>query len=128
VDRPYASVAALEEAGERIGRELSREDCLQAFAAHPKIGQQPASRWSQQEQAGAAAAEQATLDELAELNRRYEERFGYIYIVCATGRTASEMLSLLRRRLQNEPAAEFHEAAAEQRKITQLRLRKLVSE
>ena len=73
------------------------------------------------------SASDTTLDELSRLNRVYESRFGYIYIVCATGKTADEMLALLRQRLENDPDEEFAIAAEEQRLITQLRLRKIGS-
>ena len=125
---PYASVTALEDAADRVWRDCTREDWLEAFRAHPKIGQQSASRWSQQEQAEAAGAERPLFDRLAELNQRYEQKFGYIYIVCATGKSAAEMLAILERRLRNDPAAEILEAAAEQHRITRLRLRRLLSE
>jgi allantoinase len=127
-ERPYASVAALAAAADRAWRDASREDWLEAFAAHPRIGQQSASHWAQQEQSGAARADAQVLDSLAGLNQRYLEKFGYIYIVCATGKTAPEMLSILERRIQNEPAAEILEAIEQQRCITRLRLDKLLRE
>jgi 2-oxo-4-hydroxy-4-carboxy-5-ureidoimidazoline decarboxylase len=77
---------------------------------------------SEQEQAGVAGAAEDVLDALAEANRAYEQRFGYIFIVCATGKTAEEMLALLGERLSNDPADEIRVAAAEQAKITELRL------
>jgi OHCU decarboxylase len=126
--RPYASVAALTAAADRACRELGREDWLEAFAAHPRIGQQSESLWSQQEQSAAARADAAILDALAELNQRYLEKFGYIYIVCATGKTAPEMLAILQRRIQNDSAAEILEAAEQQRLIAGLRLEKLLNE
>jgi allantoinase len=124
--RPFAGITALEESADAIWGSLSREDWLEAFAAHPKIGQQSASRWSRQEQAAAANAAESVLERLAALNVQYEEKFGYIYIVCATGKTAPEMLAILERRLQQDPAAEIREAAEQQRRITRLRLRKLL--
>jgi allantoinase len=127
-ERPYASAAAVAAAADRAWRECGREDCLEAFAAHPRIGEQTSSRWSQQEQAAAAHADAHVLDSLAGLNRRYAEKFGYIYIVCATGKTAAEMLAILERRIQNDPAAELLEAAEQQRLITHLRLEKLLQE
>ncbi|HEY0084088.1 MAG TPA: 2-oxo-4-hydroxy-4-carboxy-5-ureidoimidazoline decarboxylase, partial [Pyrinomonadaceae bacterium] len=115
----------------------SERDWLEAFAAHPRIGgrgtaaeraQPPqAACWSEQEQSGARDAAQATLDELAAANRAYEEKFGHIYIVCATGKTADEMLALLRARLSNDADTELRNAAAEQQKITMLRLEKLLT-
>jgi OHCU decarboxylase len=132
--RPYASAGELEEAADRVWWELSADDWLEAFRAHPKIGERKADAgvseqaraWSEREQAGAAGAPAATLDALAAANRAYEERFGFIFIVCATGKTASEMLALLGARMGNDAAAELRVAAGEQGKITRLRLRKLL--
>jgi allantoinase len=126
--RPYASVAALEQAAESAWRECARAGWLEAFAAHPKIGERGGGAWPRQEQSGAAGADQAVLEKLNELNRRYEEKFGYIYIVCATGKSAAEMLAILQRRLENDAATEILEAAAQQLQITRLRLRRLLSE
>lgn len=128
--RPYVDQDALLEAADRIWWSLAPEDWLEAFAAHPKIGEKKPSgdaqfrRWSEQEQAGVRSAESSLLAELAEANRAYAERFGYIFIVCATGKSAEEMLGLLRSRLGNDPETELRLAAEEQRKITRLRLLK----
>ncbi|HLL99808.1 MAG TPA: 2-oxo-4-hydroxy-4-carboxy-5-ureidoimidazoline decarboxylase, partial [Pyrinomonadaceae bacterium] len=94
-------------------------------AAAPKQPAQSA-RWSRGEQSGAHAAADSVLEALAEANRLYEEKFGYIFIVCATGKSATEMLEICRRRLNNNAAAELGIAAEEQRKITEIRLRKLL--
>ena len=134
--RPYSNVEELMTAAERIWWSLGEQDWLEAFSAHPKIGGRQAQRqqdaqardWSEEEQAGARGIDEATLDELAEANRAYEEKFGYIFIVCATGKTAVEMLALLRARLVNDPAVELRNAADEQRKITRLRLEKLLTQ
>ena len=133
--RPFGDTQELLSAADDIWRSLDANDWLEAFAAHPKIGGKRAAReqdaqaqsWSEQEQSGAREAGQATLDELAEANRAYEERFGHIFIVCATGKTAGEMLALLRARLSNDAATELRNAAEEQRKITRLRLEKLLT-
>ena len=132
--RPFESLAGLHAAAERVWQDLAREDWLQAFAAHPKIGEKRAAAanpqsqaWSEKEQSTAAGAAEATMAELARLNEEYEQRFGYIYIVCATGKTADEMLALLRARLQNDADTELKLAAAEQAKITRLRLEKLLN-
>jgi allantoinase len=133
--RPFATAASLFDAAERACQGLDRYDWLEAFAAHPKIGDVAALRakfaataaWASGEQAGIAGASETTLRALAEGNRDYEAKFGHIFIVCATGKTADEMLGLLRARLANEPAAELAIAAAEQAKITAIRLRKLLS-
>jgi OHCU decarboxylase len=131
--RPYADTGELLETADRVWWSLAPADWHEAFAAHPRIGERKASgdeqsrRWSEQEQVGAASAESPILAELAEANRLYEERFGHIFIVCATGKGAREMLGLLRSRLPNDPAAELRIAAEEQRKITHLRLLKIDS-
>jgi len=140
--RPYRSESDLFEAADELWQALGREDWLEAFARHPQIGQQTteqgvrddlkpspaAARWSSQEQAAAAQAPANLTLRLAEANREYRERFGYIFIVCASGKTAAEILALLERRLHNDPTLELSVAAAEQHKIMHLRLRKLISE
>jgi 2-oxo-4-hydroxy-4-carboxy-5-ureidoimidazoline decarboxylase len=131
--RPFASAADLFSAADKIWAGLDRADWLEAFAAHPRIGDldglkkkfAATATWSAGEQAGVVGAEEEVLRELAEGNRQYEERFGHIFIVCATGKTAAEMLRLLRERLPNVPAKELAIAAAEQAKIMRLRLEKL---
>jgi OHCU decarboxylase len=124
--RPFQSVTDLQETSHRIWRSLDGRDWREAFAAHPRIGEK-GSRWSEQEQAGARDADAQTLGELIEANRVYETRFDHIFIVCATGKSAAEMLGLLRARLDNDPETELRIAAEEQRKITNLRLEKLFS-
>lgn len=131
---PFRDENELYETAEAVWWSLKPSDWLEAFRSHPKIGEKkaasPASdearRWSEKEQSGTLDASAETLDALAEANRLYEERFGYIFIVCATGKTAPEMLALLRERLHNEPDAELRIAAEEQRRITRLRLEKLL--
>jgi allantoicase len=122
--RPFRDRADLVKMSDGIWWSLAPEDWLEAFRAHPRIGEK-GGRWSEQEQSGARGARPEILAELVEANRRYESRFGHIFIVCATGKSAEEMLALLRTRLNNEPAAELGVAAAEQAKITRLRLEKL---
>ena len=132
--RPWHDGAALVAAAERAFEGLERADWLEAFAHHPRIGDVASLRakyastaaWAGEEQRGAAAAGESTLAALAEGNRAYEERFGYIFIVCATGKSADEMLALLRARLPNPPEREIRIAAEEQMKITRLRLAKLL--
>jgi 2-oxo-4-hydroxy-4-carboxy-5-ureidoimidazoline decarboxylase len=134
--RPFADRVQLLAFADALARDLSRADWLEAFSHHPRIGDVAALRekfaataaWASQEQRGAAAASDATLEALARGNRTYEERFGYIFIVCATGRSADEMLALLEARLHNDPADELGFAAAEQMKITRLRLEKLLED
>jgi OHCU decarboxylase len=127
--RPFASAGELMASADRYSGSLDRADWLEAFAAHPKIGAgggDGARDWSAQEQAGVAGAASATLRRFANLNRDYEARFGYIFIVCATGKSAAEMLDLLEGRIGNHPEVEIRIAADEQRKITRLRLTKLL--
>jgi hydroxyisourate hydrolase len=132
--RPYRDTADLLETADRVWWSLTLADWREAFAAHPRIGEKKqdqedrSRRWSADEQSGAAGARAAILDELAAANRIYEELFGYIFIVCATGKSAEEMLALLRARLENDPETELGIAAEEQRKITRLRLEKLAAE
>jgi 2-oxo-4-hydroxy-4-carboxy-5-ureidoimidazoline decarboxylase len=134
--RPFADAAALVAACEREWSRASREDILEAFTHHPRIGDREALRarfpstqaWAANEQSGAASAAESVLDELEQGNRAYEDRFGHIFIVCASGKTAEEMLALLRARLGNDRDAELRIAAGEQMKITRLRIEKLLEE
>ena len=133
--RPFAGVDAMSRTAESLWESLDRPDWLEAFAAHPKIGDSGPGRsggsggpgWSDQEQDGVVGAAEQTRRRLAEANRDYEARFGYIFIVCATGRTAAEMLALLEARLRHDAGEELRIAAEEQRQITRLRLRKLIA-
>jgi 2-oxo-4-hydroxy-4-carboxy-5-ureidoimidazoline decarboxylase len=133
-ERPYASTPALLAAAERHWSLLEGRDLLEAFSQHPQIGEDVSSlrqrfvathALSAREQSGLSGADEATLLALRDSNRAYRKRFGFIFIVCASGKSASEMLALLRARLPNERAAELALAAAEQAKITALRLRGL---
>jgi OHCU decarboxylase len=126
--RPFRDTEHLLETADRVWWSLTPADWREAFAAHPRIGEKSGSRWSRQEQSGAASAQAAALAELAEANREYEERFGHIFIICATGKTAEEMLGLLRARLAHDPETELKVAAQEQRKITRLRLQKWLAD
>ncbi|HEU4558836.1 MAG TPA: 2-oxo-4-hydroxy-4-carboxy-5-ureidoimidazoline decarboxylase [Longimicrobium sp.] len=134
--RPFITEGELLEAADRVWWSLNPEDWLESFRAHPRIGERKAetpqneraATWSAQEQAGAASAGADVAAQLAEGNRVYEQRFGYIYIVKATGKTADEMLAILRERLANDPETELRIAAGEQAKITRLRLEKLLAE
>jgi 2-oxo-4-hydroxy-4-carboxy-5-ureidoimidazoline decarboxylase len=132
--RPFRSASALVSAAGEVFGMLGRADYLEAFAGHPAIGENVAAlsarfaataTWSGAEQAGVAAADPATLQALAAGNRSYRERFGYTFIVCATGKSAREMLELLSARLENDADTELLAAAKEQEKITLLRLGKL---
>lgn len=134
--RPFESVEALHLAAEKEWESASREEILEAFSHHPRIGDRASLRgrfpsthaWSASEQAEAAVAEEAVLDDLEQGNREYEARFGHIFIVCASGKTAAEMLALLRARVNNDPEIELKIAALEQMKITRLRIEKLLRE
>jgi 2-oxo-4-hydroxy-4-carboxy-5-ureidoimidazoline decarboxylase len=128
--RPFGTRDALLAAARDAWFALDEADWREAFAHHPRIGDRDelarkfaATRHlSEREQTGVAHASDEVLEALATGNRTYEARFGYIFIVCATGRTADEMLAMLRARLDQDPATEIHSAAAEQAKITELRL------
>lgn len=113
-------------AADEIWASLDAKDWLEAFAAHPRIGEKKGTAWSAQEQSGTAAASDETMNALASANAEYEKRFGYIYILCATGKSGDEMLAMAWQRLTNEPEHELRVAAEEQRKIIHLRLMKLV--
>jgi 2-oxo-4-hydroxy-4-carboxy-5-ureidoimidazoline decarboxylase len=125
--RPFPSMKELEEAADAEWARLDREDFLEAFSHHPAIGAAAASAWSRQEQAGAADADAGTREALRKGNARYAARFGYVFLVCATGKSAAEMLALLEARLGNDPDAELRVAAGELAKITRLRLAKLAA-
>lgn len=133
--RPFGSEAELFAAAEEIWQNLSPEDWREAFSHHPKIGDLASLRmkfagtrqWSEGEQAGVTGAAEEILHALAEGNDAYEKKFGFIFIVCATGKSAQEMLTLLQQRLPNEPEIELKIAAAEQAKITRIRLEKLLA-
>src|SRR5438445_171204 len=136
VARPFADLDGLLTNADSISRSLSSEDWLEAFRAHPKIGERKAAvaqseearKWSAQEQSGTNDAAATTMAALAKGNRDYEQRFGFIFIVCATGKSSEEMVAILQTRLQNEPDTEVAVAAEEQRKITRLRLEKLLQQ
>jgi OHCU decarboxylase len=124
--RPLLTREAAWEAADRAWSGLDRDGWLEAFGSHPRIGDRTVSGREAEEQAGARSASERVRDALARGNRAYEERFGHIYVVCASGRSAEEMLLLLEERLGNDPDAELAVAAAEHRKITRLRLEKLL--
>lgn len=131
--RRFGSMDALLDAASSIWSELTEADWREAFSHHPRIGDRTMQgarsvetrTLSEREQAGVDTASDQVLDALADANREYERRFGYIFIVCATGLTASQMLAALEARLGNDPATEIRIAAAEQAKITAIRLKKI---
>jgi 2-oxo-4-hydroxy-4-carboxy-5-ureidoimidazoline decarboxylase len=128
--RPFGNMTRLLSASEDCWRVLAPDDWKEAFSHHPKIGERDLTavrfaatrHLSPAEQAGVASAPDGVLQELAAANQQYEDRFGYVFIICATGRSAEEMLANLRARLANPPATEIRVAAAEQARITALRL------
>jgi OHCU decarboxylase len=130
--RPYDDERAVLITSDEVWRGLGPSDWLEAFKSHPRIGEsratvpaeKRAAAWSEQEQKGVRVAPDGVRLGLAEGNRAHEEKFGYIFIVCATGKSAPEILEILRRRLQNGTEIELRESAEEQRQITQLRLKK----
>eukprot|EP01031_Cornospumella_fuschlensis_P029350 gene29350-35429_t len=131
--RPFQTLDSLLETANNMWWSLPREEWLKAFAAHPKIGDAKAlkqkfskSAWEGQEQSGANSADEATLQALATLNTEYDVRNGFIFLICATGKSAGEMLEALRVRLGNDTATELQIAAGEQAKITKLRIMKLL--
>jgi OHCU decarboxylase len=133
--RPFVSIGELHATADHLWSTMAESDWLVAFACHPRIGERKnthatpkSATWSRREQSSAASASETVLSELAELNARYEERFGFTYIVCATGRSADEMLAILKRRVASDRSAELSEAAEQQRQIMQIRLRKWLTE
>ncbi len=132
---PVANVGRLLAAASWIWRSCGKADWVEAFEHHPKIGDLDSlskkfaatGAWAAAEQSGALDASMRVLEALADGNRAYEKKFGYIFIVCATGKSAEEMLDLLRARLGNKSEKELLIAMGEQEKITRLRLEKLLS-
>jgi 2-oxo-4-hydroxy-4-carboxy-5-ureidoimidazoline decarboxylase len=133
--RPVPTIVELSAAADEVWSTMEEADWMEAFTCHPRIGERKAARaskqsaaWSIQEQSSADNAANQVLAELAAGNALYEERFGFTYIVCATGKSAEEMLAILTRRLGNDRAVELREAAEQQRQITQIRLGKWLIE
>lgn len=132
--RPFFDLAEVEKAADRAWATMTEADLLEAFAAHPQIGNLATLReryadtkiLAAGEQSSVAAASEQMLWALAQDNQAYLEKFGFIFIVCATGKSAEQMLALLRARLPNDRSTEMKNAAEEQRKITAIRLRKLL--
>jgi OHCU decarboxylase len=124
--QPFADRDALLAAADELWRDLAPGDWLEAFACHPRIGDRSAGGEAAREQAGVVRASAEVLAGLVEGNHAYQARFGHVFLICATGKTADEMLAELRVRLGNEPDRELAIAAEEQRKITRLRLQKLL--
>jgi 2-oxo-4-hydroxy-4-carboxy-5-ureidoimidazoline decarboxylase len=133
--RPIHDELSLMETSDAVWQALGESDWLEAFRSHPRIGEYctevnsvaQSSAWSEQEQQKAASADEAMKLALKWGNREYEQKFGRIFIVCATGKTAGEILEILRRRLHNDEATELQQAAEEQRKIMHIRLKKWIA-
>lgn len=131
---PFASKENLFQSSEKIWNSLSEHDWKEAFTHHPKIGDLGSLRakfsatkeLSANEQSAVNEASHETLEELARLNREYENKFGFIFIVCATGKSAGEMLQIIKERINNDPALELLNAKNEQSKITKIRLEKII--
>ena len=134
--RPFARAAEVFQRGDEIWYSLKEQDWLEAFSGHPKIGDSESlkkkfsstSEWAGREQSGVAGASDDVLRRLLDANQRYEKKFRFIFVVCATGKSATEMLELLEQRLGNERGQELRIAAGEQSKIAKLRLEKLLGE
>ena len=126
--RPYGSVEELCLAADDALAVLSESEVDEALAGHPRIGDRPANESSRLEQSGVASADERTLAALAEANRVYEQRFGHVYLVCATGKDGGELLTMLRDRLGNEPAEERRVVRSELGKINRIRLERLLRE
>lgn len=130
--RPFENEGMLLIASDEIWNRLDAQHWLEAFSKHPRIGERRAPSgasaqsavWSAKEQRTAAATDENHQVALAEANQEYERRFGRVFIVCATDKSATEILGILRQRLRNDDATELRVAAEEQRKITNLRLKK----
>ena len=129
--RPFADPSELFAAADRLWRQGTEKDWLEAFEAHPKIGEGKrgtgqSARWSQREQAKAQQADQKTRAAILEKSKSYEAKFGFVFLICASGKSAEEILQSLERRLTGSRSSELSKAAEEQRQITQLRLRRLL--
>jgi OHCU decarboxylase len=134
--RPFRSRAAVLSAADEIWESLGPPDWREAFSSHPRIGERKSvapqsargAAWAAGEQSGVEQAREEVRAQLAAANRKYEHRFGYIFIVFASGKSAEEMLALAHKRLRNDPDVELPIAAEEQRKITRLRLEKMLAQ
>ena len=125
--RPYACLDVLLSTSDGCVRAMAEADLLAALAGHPRLGdRRSAAGWSRREQSGVSGADAAVLNALADGNAEYERRFGHIYLACATGRSAADLLAFLRERLDNDRDTEWGVVAAELAKINQIRLRKLI--
>lgn len=129
--RPYSAAEDVYRVADSALSELAERDIDEALAGHPRIGERPGgghSAWSVQEQAGVANAAHDVHAALADANRAYEQRFGHVYLVCATGKSARELLAILRDRLTNDPATERRVVRSELGKINRIRLERMLAE
>jgi len=126
--RPFSNTDDLFEAAEEIWIDLPKGDWMEAFEAHPRIGDKSAKGTAKDEQKGIEKASPAVLAELETLNKQYEEKFGFVFLISAAGKSGDEMLAALKKRLGNEQSAEMANAAKEQTKITRSRLEKWLKE
>jgi 2-oxo-4-hydroxy-4-carboxy-5-ureidoimidazoline decarboxylase len=126
--RPYADENALGDASDAATSALDEAGLAQALAGHPRIGERGRSSWSRQEQSGVVDADADLKAQLAGANAEYEQRFGHVYLVCASGRSAEELLAICRSRLSNDAATERGVVLHELAKINRLRLHKLLEE
>ncbi len=134
--RPFADREVLLATAERAADSLAREDWLEAFSHHPRIGETNLAQanfaatatQSKREQSGMAGASDEVRAAFADGNRAYEKKFGHVFLICATGKSGQEMLGALRARTGNDAPTELRNAAAEQRKITRLRLERMLNE
>ena len=131
--RPYPDAETILSTSDWVWSRLTPDDWLEAFAKHPRIGERAAAtiagterRWSEGEQSRAQDGAPSVLAQLASANAKYEDRFGHVFLICATGKSADEILANARERLHNDRERELRIAAEEQRRITHLRLRKLL--
>jgi OHCU decarboxylase len=126
-ERPFTTVDVIVAVAQRLWWSLEAADWLEAFAAHPRIGERATSAWSAEEQAAATTASDHVHTAMARQNQEYERRFGYTFVVSAMGKSADDILTILERRLLNEPMDELQIAADQQREIVGLRLRRLLT-
>jgi 2-oxo-4-hydroxy-4-carboxy-5-ureidoimidazoline decarboxylase len=129
--RPYPDAASLFAAADAAVHDLDPTGLTEALAGHPRIGERPAGpahRASRREQAGVAGADRGVLDAIAAGNAAYEQRFGHVYLVCATGRSAPELLDILQSRLANDPATEDRVTRTELAKINRIRLDRMLND
>jgi 2-oxo-4-hydroxy-4-carboxy-5-ureidoimidazoline decarboxylase len=124
--RPFDSIDEMIEAADDAWAKTGPTDWLEAFSHHPRIGERGSGREAA-EQAGAQSAPLTVKEQISDINNAYEKKFGHIYIVCAAGKSGEEMLEIAKARMRNEPQDELEVAAEEQRKITEIRLRKLLT-